>query len=57
MRDALVVPLVVLTEHVNFHWPLGVGQCEAGHRGHDPAGVAGKGIWGRVQDVQEWRAP
>ena len=32
-----------------------------GDQGKDPAGVAGKGIWGRqelmLEDAQEWRAP
>ena len=27
MPSALVFPLLVLIEHVNLHWLLGVGQC------------------------------
>ena len=61
MPGALVVPLLVLVERVNLHWPWDVSQCAARGQGKDPAGVAGKGVWEKLElmleDTQEWRAP
>ena len=48
MPAALAVPLLVLVEHLNLHWPLGVGQPVSRARGKGPAGVAGKGVPGRL---------
>ena len=56
MPGALAIPLLVLVECLNLHWPSGVSQCVARGQGKDPAGVAGKGVWGRLEvmldDVQ-----
>lgn len=59
MAITLVVPMLVLVERVNLHWPWDVSQCAAREQGKDPAGVAGKGGLGKAgADVgghQEWR--
>ena len=62
MPSPLDVPLLVLVEHVNLHWSLSVSQCATwelgqrpcwsrwkGVRGKGPAGVTGKGFWGRLE--------
>ena len=59
MPGALVVSLLFLLEHLNLHWPLGVGQCVARDGGKGPAGVAGKRVWGKLElmleDTQDGR--
>ena len=61
MPSALVVPLLVLVERVNLHWPLCVSQHVARCQGKGPAGVARKGVQGSLEpmlkDAQEQRAP
>ena len=60
MPGALVVPMPVLVERVNLHWPLSVSVW-LGDQGKYPVGVAEKGVWGRqelmLEEAQEWRAP
>ena len=48
---ALAVPLFVLVDHVNLHWQSGVSQRAASGQGKGPAGVAGSGVWGRLEPM------
>ena len=49
MPGALTVPLLVLVEYLNLHWLSGVGQHAARGWGKGRAGVAGKGVRGRLE--------
>lgn len=57
MPGTLVVSLLFLLEHLNLHWPLGVGQRVARDGGKGPAGVAGKRVWGKLELMLEDTLP
>ena len=60
MHGALAVPLLVLLECLNHHWPSSV-SVQSGERGKGDAGMAGKWVGGRLEpmleDAQEQRHP
>ena len=45
--------MLVLVKHVNLHFPSHIGQCVPKGGGKGPAGVGGKGVWGRVKLMLE----
>jgi len=53
--------MLVLVEHVNFHWFPGISQLVAGSSGKGPDGVTRRGVWVRLElmleDTPEWREP
>ena len=60
MHGALAVPLFILLECLNCHWPSSV-SVQSGERGKGNTGMAGKWVGGRLEpmleDFQEQRHP